>query len=373
MRKDKNGKKRICFLAQFPPPMHGLSKAVETLYTSALTEQYAFSRIDLTNNRRFLQTLWRVLRADAEAFYFTISQTRGGNLRDLVLLWLLRHRRGRVLVHLHGGFYRTLVEEGMPAWQKKANFRAMKHVSGAIVLSDSLRWIFRGMVPQERIFTVPNCVDDEYLMPRASFEEKMRRTHTVAQVLYLSNFIREKGYPEVLQMAVLEKQRCDGGGARQMHFHFAGKFFSEEDRQAFLSAIEQQGLDPYVTWHGVVGGDEKRALLDGCDFFTLLTRYPNEGQPISILEAMGNGAVIVTTDHAGIPDLVRPGENGLVFGKDAVDPQEVYDAMCTLWADPAGMAGIRRTNREAVESRYTEANYLLGMRRCFDEVMPSEE
>ena len=28
--------KRICFIAQFPPPIHGLSKAVETLYTSAL-------------------------------------------------------------------------------------------------------------------------------------------------------------------------------------------------------------------------------------------------------------------------------------------------------------------------------------------------
>lgn len=25
-------KKEICFIAQFPPPMHGLSKAVETLF-----------------------------------------------------------------------------------------------------------------------------------------------------------------------------------------------------------------------------------------------------------------------------------------------------------------------------------------------------
>ena len=28
--------KKICFIAQFPPPMHGLSKAVETLYNSEL-------------------------------------------------------------------------------------------------------------------------------------------------------------------------------------------------------------------------------------------------------------------------------------------------------------------------------------------------
>ena len=28
--------KKICFIAQFPPLMHGLSKAVETLYNSNL-------------------------------------------------------------------------------------------------------------------------------------------------------------------------------------------------------------------------------------------------------------------------------------------------------------------------------------------------
>lgn len=29
-------KKKICFIAQFPPPMHVLSKAVETLYNRNL-------------------------------------------------------------------------------------------------------------------------------------------------------------------------------------------------------------------------------------------------------------------------------------------------------------------------------------------------
>lgn len=32
-------KKKICFVAQFPPPMHGLSKAVETLYNSELNNE----------------------------------------------------------------------------------------------------------------------------------------------------------------------------------------------------------------------------------------------------------------------------------------------------------------------------------------------
>lgn len=69
------------------------------------------------------------------------------------------------------------------------------------------------MLPNEKIFTVPNCVDDEYLMSDEEFEEKIRTLpeRKVKHVLYLSNFIRSKGYPEVLKMAKLEKER---GGER---------------------------------------------------------------------------------------------------------------------------------------------------------------
>ena len=51
--------KKICFIAQFPPPMHGLSKAVETLYNSNLNfeidsqGEFEFEKVDITNNKNF--------------------------------------------------------------------------------------------------------------------------------------------------------------------------------------------------------------------------------------------------------------------------------------------------------------------------------
>ena len=47
-------KKKICFIAQFPPPMHGLSKAVETLYNSELNTavdsngEFEFEKVDIS-------------------------------------------------------------------------------------------------------------------------------------------------------------------------------------------------------------------------------------------------------------------------------------------------------------------------------------
>ena len=82
-------KKKVCFIAQFPPPVHGLSKAVETLYNAKKDDSLIYEKIDITNNKAFLRNILQLIISDADLYYFTISQTIGGNLRDLVLLKIL--------------------------------------------------------------------------------------------------------------------------------------------------------------------------------------------------------------------------------------------------------------------------------------------
>lgn len=355
-------KKNICFIAQFPPPIHGLSKAVETIYSSYLQNEFDFEKVDITNNKRFLKNLQLIRKNKADLFYFTISQTKGGNLRDLVIFKLLRMQHKKCLVHLHGGYYRQLIDNDISGWQRKANYKAISQLDGAIVLGESLKPIFQGMLSEEKIYVVPNCVDDEYLMSDKEFEEKVSTldARPLKHVLYLSNFIRTKGYPEVLEMAKLEKWRVEAGENRKLHFDFAGKFFEETEKQFFFNYIKDNGLEDYVTYHGVVVGDKKRELLKICDIFTLLTRYPNEGQPISILEAMGNGMMIVTTDHAGIPDIVKDGVNGIVIHKEVINSSKLLPAILV-----SNIFDFEVRNRQEAKEKYCQKKYIENMRGCF--------
>lgn len=358
-------KKKICFIAQFPPPMHGLSKAVETLYNSELNQEFEFEKVDITNNKKFLSSLYAIAKSKANLFYFTISQTKGGNIRDLVIFKLLELQKKKCLIHLHGGYYRKMVEK-LSGWQKKANFSAVRKLAGAIVLGPSLKWIFEEMISEDKIYTVPNCVDDQYLMDEMSFKHKIDtiEQREVKHVLYLSNFIRTKGYPEVLEMAKLEKARVDAGGERKLHFDFAGKFFEESEKRFFENCIEKNGLKDYVTYHGIVGGKEKKNLLSQCDFFALLTTYPNEGQPISILEAMGNGMVILTTDHAGIPDIVKDGVNGMVLNMKCIDVRECLEHIINVSNDE--LARIVIINRNEIKNKFNQAVYIANMSSIFE-------
>ena len=354
-------KKKICYIAQFPPPMHGLSKAVETLYNSELQNEFEFEKIDITNNMKFIKNLIMISRSQADLFYFTISQTKCGNLRDLIILKLLDLQGKKCLIHLHGGYYRKLVDNDLSSWQRKANFRAVKKLAGAIVLGPSLKPIFRGMIDEEKIFTVPNCVDDEYLLSDDDYAEKIRTLpdRKVKHVLYLSNFIKSKGYPDVLKIVKLEKSRVDRGKEKQFHFDFAGKFFEKSEEDFFWHYIKENKLEDYITYHGVVNGDEKRNLLKKCDVFVLLTRYPKEGQPISILEAMGNGMVVVTTDHAGIPDLIKDGRNGLMFATKC-NALMIYKKLLSLKL--SNFKTITNNNRNDAVKMFCQDQYIKNMR-----------
>jgi glycosyltransferase involved in cell wall biosynthesis len=301
-------------------------------------------------------------------FYFTISQTPGGNKRDLWLLKLIMAKKKKCVIHLHGGYYRTMVEKELSPRQKKANFAAMQKVDRAIVLSPALKDIFSGMVPSERIVVVENGVDDEFVPSEKAIKDKISALgkKEVLQVLYLSNFNREKGYREVLALALCEKARRESSGKRAFRFDFAGAFFEREEQEYFFDFIKENGLEEIVTYHGAVGGEEKKKLLFDSDILTLLTRYPKEGQPISILEGMANGLAVVTCDHAAIPDMAQDGVNGIVCGEgEEKNSSLLYQKMLAM---RNRLPQIAKVNYKKVKENYTQEKYLAKLKKILDEL-----
>lgn len=354
----------ITFLAQFPPPVHGLSKAVETLYNSRLNKKYGFSMIDIANNRKIAGTLWRLMTTRAQTVYFTIAQTKGGNWRDLLFLKIMRMRRKRCIIHLHGGYYRTMLDRDMGARQRRMNIYALQHVDAAIVLGNSLRPIFKGLIPDERIFTVRNCIDNGFCLKDIAGKAADTDTAERIHVLYLSNFIASKGYPELLMVANEIKRR---GLRNKFIFHFAGRFFDPREEEFFKSYVSGHGLGDIVIQHGPTYGEEKVRLLEQCHIFSLLTTYPNEGQPISILEAMGNGMAIITTDHAGIPDIATSA-NGFTCHKEDIDIRAIADYLEKCYNDRPYLRSVALHNHSIAMAEFTEKAYIDNMDRVFERV-----
>lgn len=358
--------KKICFIAQFPPPIHGLSKAVQTLFDSKLDSSIVFEKIDIKNNKKFLVSMIKILKSKADLFYFTISQTPGGNIRDLIILKLISMKKKNYIIHLHGGnYFRKMIDKEIPVWQKKMNYNLISRAKKVIVLSESLIPTFKGIIDNSKISVVPNCIDNNFLLSQEDFKTKNNNIDKkkIKNVLYLSNFIKEKGYQYVLQLAKIEKEEFEKTGIRKFTFDFAGKFFSEKEKREFFKYIDENNLNNYIIYHGIVDGNEKSKLLKQSDVMILLTTYFREGQPISIIEGMGNGLVIIATNHTAIPDMIQNNVNGIIVDKNNIDVNDIYKKMLNIEYKTISLNNYNECNK------YSEEEYLNNCLSCFKECL----
>jgi glycosyltransferase involved in cell wall biosynthesis len=353
--------KKILLIGQFPPPIHGLSVALQTIVNSKIiNESYSIDVLDIKENRKFFRHLYNLIRKDADMFYFTISQSTFGNIRDLVILFFLVCKRKKIIIHYHGGYYKILFNK-MNKVQKKLNQLLISKINTMISLSESLKGIFNDVIDYEKITVCENFISETSLSSEKEFNKKIARLgeKPVLDILYLSNFIKTKGYLDVLETAKDLREK-------PVTFHFAGAFFNEKDREEFFQILKENRIEDKVEYHGIVGGDQKKNLLVKSDVFVLPTYYPNEGQPISIIEAMGNGLTILSTAHAGIPDLIKE-ENGFLVSPKS--PKEISYHIEQLLINKEKLTFFAINNRETVLSKYKEEHYIQRIDCIFKEVL----
>jgi glycosyltransferase involved in cell wall biosynthesis len=75
-----------------------------------------------------------------------------------------------------------------------------------------------------------------------------------------------------------------------------------------------------------------------------------EGLPIAIQEAMASGAAVVSTRHAGIPDAVTHGRDGLLVAEGDLDAYAA--AIRGLLADPTEAARLADAARRTAVQRF---------------------
>lgn len=349
----------ILFIGPLPEPVTGQSLACRVLLDE-LSNRHQIALVDLSKKEfvqgissaarvkevlGMLRGIWQ-RRRGADAIYLTVSQSLAGNAKDLVIYALCYRKLHRMVVHLHGGAGMRDIMHGSRGLRALNRF-FLKQVGGAIVLGDSHREVYRGIVPDERIHIVPNFAEDSLFTTIERIDAKFHRPDTL-RVLFLSNLLPGKGHEELVDafMSLDERSRTS------MRVDLAGGFESEHQKAQFLARVAG---DDRVRYHGVVAGERKRALLDQAHVFCLPTYYPYEGQPISLLEAFASGCAVITTDHSGIPDVFRDGVNGLQVRKRSV--ADLRQALARAVVEPESLRQMARTNLMTALATYRTSGY----------------
>lgn len=360
---------KILLLGKLPPPYMGPALATQILLRSDLVNRYELGHVDsnvhdavesvgkaelrtIMKHIRVYRALLACLRSGRpELVVIPISQSTVGFLKDSVFILMARLFGCPVLVQLRGGNLKNWLR-GASAPVRAYVRAVLRQSAGAIVLGQSLRGQFAGILPDSKIFVVPNGAD----YPTS---EKTVRSDSVG-LLYLSNLQPSKGIEDVIAAVELLKE----WGTRGFRLDVVGAWRDDETRRRCRERVEAGGLP--VVFHGPAYGEEKQRFLAQADVFVFTPRLP-EGHPWVIVEALAAGLPIVTTDQGAIRECVVDGVNGHIVGSEA--PFELAEKMRDLVENPRSRAAQSESSRRRYEQNFTESHMVDQFSRAIDGVL----
>lgn len=362
---------KIVFLGPVPPPYMGPTVATEIILRSALKDKFHLIHLD-TSDHRDLSTLgaidfgnvylaikhccrllWLIARRWPKIVYIPISQTTIGYLRDSAFIVIAALFRRKIVCHLRGGNFRNWYDSA--GWLMRWYIRRVHAlVDAQIVLGERLRVLFSHLMPAYRIFVVPNGRDFDAF-------ERIPSPGGSVRVLYLGNFIREKGALDVFRaLPLVYRERPD------VEFIFAGNWTDPVVKQEADACLQQHpGLPARVV--GPVTGRDKHDLLCSADIFVFPSYYAPEGHPWVVVEAMAAGLPVISTDQGAIAEYVINGDNGLIVDKQ--DPEMIAGKILLLMCDPDKRQAMGHRSRELYEANLTEEKLVERMADVFDAVL----
>jgi len=162
---------------------------------------------------------------------------------------------------------------------------------------------------------------------RAPLSDFVDQIDQMPLIVSVGRLVEKKGFPDLIAACARLKQ-----AGRQ----FRCAIYGEGPLRAQLSAlIEQLELADCVTLAGERGQAELIPIIQHADIFALAPFVTGDGDrdgiPNVLVEAMACGLPVVSTVVAGIPELVRHGENGLLTAPH--DVGALADALALLLRD----------------------------------------
>jgi glycosyltransferase involved in cell wall biosynthesis len=218
--------------------------------------------------------------------------------RKIFFIYLSHIFKVKIILHIHSSRFEDFFIDSA-GFKKKVIEFFLKKVDIIVLLCNKWKKQIENKFALKNVTIIHNPVP----LDISSLElNKDRSNLDSAKILFLGFLIRSKGIYDIVEIADKLK---DSSFAHKIII--CGKGEEEKDLRR---KIKEKNLTN-IEFLGWVSGQTKNDLLRTSDIF-LLPSY-KEGMPIAILEAMAFGLPIISTNIAGIPDLVIDNENGYLI------------------------------------------------------------
>lgn len=277
------------------------------------------------------KVLWHLILRRYDIAYVTTAQSKNGFMRDNVIISLFKLFKVKVVTHQYGANYKQLLD-ALGEVGKIKLIKMLNYCSAIIVEGQYMKDQYAFMEGYDKkVQVIPNGlpnVGKSIMQPKEYSEEEPFRMY------YLSNLIWSKGYFDVLQAVDILINQYH----KNVSCVFAGRFMTSVDdvkpgisnKDDFDRFVLERHLENAISYYPGMYGDDKDMMFSKSNVFLLPTYYINEGQPVSIIEAMAYGCVPIVTEYRHIPMMVTR-ENGCFV--EPKKPEQIAQTVINLMSN----------------------------------------
>lgn len=318
----------------------GMATIIDTYMESYLAEKYGLRFVPthieanpLTQLFFFVVSVFRALgymiRPEFRIVHLHTAK-HGSLMRKSVFVILARVLGKRSIIHLHGADFLHRYESYGSVMKRFVGF-VFRNVSAVIVTSNRRRDEYSRFVDKAKINIIHNFV---YLPERVPAPND-----DVPRVISLGRLGERKGTYDLID--AISKIR---------DLPFTVVLAGDGEVDLARQAVTREGLEDRVAIPGWTVGAERQQLLDTGDIFVLPSYM--EDMPMAILEAMSYSLPVVSTDVAGIPEMVSDGTSGFLVPAGNADA--LADRLGRLIADRDLRRRMGGEGRRRVELEFSD-------------------
>ncbi len=282
-------------------------------------------------------------------------------LRDVALLFVLRRYAWKTAFIFHGGGFAEFVACS-PLRRMLARLSHSEPDLSLEVAPEEL--------PPHEVFSAHHWRWSPCGVSVAEVTRRVKSADEVMRVLFVGSLQEGKGVLEVVRTAA----ELMGAGCEGFEFHLVGRWYSKRFQEEAEALVEKLGVTRKVFFLGELTGDDKWQAYAQSDIFFFPTHYSSEAFPIVLLEALGSGLPIVTTEWRGVPKLLEGCTSAKVL--PIRSPGIYRDAFIELFANRDRFVEMAKEARAFYESRYREEHFVglieSEVRRIWDEAWDRE-
>lgn len=205
--------------------------------------------------------------------------------------------------------------------------------------------ITKGQVSEDKVIPVPNGVDIVKFNPKNDpTPAKEKYSLQGKTILFAGRLEPEKGLEQLIRAMpeIIEKHK-------DAELIIAGNGYLKNKLKSFSRKL---GVEDNVKFLGWVPKKDLASLYTAAEIFILPSFY--EVFPMAMLEALASGTPVITTNVAGMPDVITDGENGVLI--EPGSSSEITDAVLKLLGDNELRRRMGMAGRKNVEEHFTWDN-----------------